>query len=128
MLGAEAIRRILICPRNGAVVSMNMLATARASLEASSPTVASYVRCTQPETDVSTQLDLEVLQAQVLGLSKADRARLLERLVVSLDVDVQAEEEWEQLAEAREDEVLGSRVAAVPFEDAMTRLRARFPG
>ena len=77
---------------------------------------------------MSAQLDLEALQAQVLSLSKADRARLLERLVVSLDVDVQAEEEWEQLAEVREAELLSGRVAAVPLEDAMARLRARFPG
>ena len=74
------------------------------------------------------QLDLEALQAQVLGLSKADRSRLLERLVASLDVDVIAEEEWERLAEARELQLQTGSVAAVPLEDAMARLRARFPG
>lgn len=71
---------------------------------------------------------LEALQAQVLSLSKADRARLLERLVASLDVDAQAEEAWEQLAETRELELSSGQVAAVPLEDAMARLRARFPG
>ena len=75
-----------------------------------------------------TPLTLEALQAQVLSLSKTDRSRLLDRLVASLDVDVQAEEEWEQLAEAREAEVRSGNVAAVPLEDAMARLRARFPG
>lgn len=72
--------------------------------------------------------NLDALQAQVLGLSKADRTRLLERLVVSLDVDAQAEEEWEQLADARDAELESGRVAPVALEDAMARLRARFPG
>ena len=80
------------------------------------------------EVILPTPTTLEALQAQVLGLSKTDRSRLLDRLVASLDVDVQAEEEWEQLAEAREAEVRSGNVAAVPLEDAMARLRARFPG
>ena len=37
---------------------------------------------------------LESLQAQILSLSKADRSRLLERLISSLDVDPTAEEAW----------------------------------
>ena len=71
---------------------------------------------------------LEALQAQVLSLSKADRARLLERLVGSLDVDTEAEAQWEQLAESREAELHAGRTEAVPLEIAMQRLRARFPG
>jgi putative addiction module component (TIGR02574 family) len=71
---------------------------------------------------------LETLQAQVLGLSKGDRARLLERLVASLDVDMQAEEEWEKIAETRELELESGHAVAVSLEDAMARLRARFPG
>jgi putative addiction module component (TIGR02574 family) len=71
---------------------------------------------------------LESLQAQVLSLSKADRSRLLERLIASLDVDVAAEEEWEQLAEARDAELDSGVVAPVALEDAMARLRAKFPG
>lgn len=74
------------------------------------------------------QIDLETLQAQVLGLSKADRSRLPGRLVASLDVDIAAEEEWERLVEEREAELRSGQVAAVPIEDAMARLRARFPG
>lgn len=77
---------------------------------------------------MSSTPSLEVLQAQVLSLSKADRARLLERLVVSLDVDPRAEEEWEQVAEARDAELASGAVAAVALEDTMARLRARFAG
>ena len=71
---------------------------------------------------------LESLQAQVLGLAKADRSRLLERLIASLEVDVEAEAEWEQLAEARDAELESGAVAPVALEDAMVRLRAKLPG
>ena len=71
---------------------------------------------------------LEVLQAQVMSLSKEDRSRLLERLVASLEGDVEAEEEWEQLAAQREAELESGAVSGIPLEDAMAQLRARFPG
>lgn len=71
---------------------------------------------------------LEILQAQVMSLSKEDRSRLLERLVASLDVDVEAEEEWEQLAAQREAEMESGAVVGIPLEEAMVQLRARFPG
>lgn len=71
---------------------------------------------------------LEALQVQVMSLSKEDRSRLLERLVASLDVDVEAEEEWEQLAARREAELESGAVVGIPLEDAIAQLRARFPG
>ena len=71
---------------------------------------------------------LEALQAQVMSLSKEDRSRLLERLVASLDVDAQAEQEWEQLAAQREAQLESGAVTGIPLEEAMARLRARFPG
>jgi len=71
---------------------------------------------------------LESLQAQILSLSKADRSRLLERLISSLDVDPTAEEAWERLAEARDAELDSGVVSPVAVEDAMARLRAKFPG
>lgn len=71
---------------------------------------------------------LEVLQAQVMSLSKADRSRLLARLIASLDVDVEAEAQWEQLAEERDAELDSGAVSPVSLEDAMARLRDRFPG
>lgn len=71
---------------------------------------------------------LEVLHAQVMSLSKEDRSRLLERLVASLDADAEAEEAWEQLAARREAELESGAVAGIALEEAMARLRARFPG
>jgi len=71
---------------------------------------------------------LEVLQAQVMSLSKADRSRLLDRLIASLDAGPQAEAQWEQLAEQRDGELESGTVAPIALEDAMASLRTRFPG
>ncbi len=71
---------------------------------------------------------LETLQAQVLRLSPADRARLLDRLIASLDVDVGAEAAWDQLADEREQELAVGVSVAVPLDVAIARLEARFPG
>lgn len=71
---------------------------------------------------------LEVLQAQVMRLSKEDRSRLLERLIASLDVDNEADKEWEQLAAQREAELDSGSVAGIPLEEAMAQLRSRFAG
>jgi hypothetical protein len=71
---------------------------------------------------------LEALQAEVLRLSPADRARLLDRLVASLDVDASVEAAWDELAEQREREMASGIVQSVPLEVAVARLEARFPG
>ena len=51
------------------------------------------------ETLMSTTL--ETLQAEVLRLLPQDRARLLDRLIASLDVDTEAEAAWDALADQR---------------------------
>ena len=71
---------------------------------------------------------LEAIQAEVLRLSPSDRSRLLERLIVSLDADAEVEAEWDRVADARESEVTSGLVTAVPLEEAMARLEARFKG
>ena len=71
---------------------------------------------------------LETLQAEVLRLSPADRARLLDRLIASLDLDADNEAAWDQLADTREQELDGGSVQAVPLEVAVARLEAQFPG
>jgi len=72
--------------------------------------------------------NLEVLQAEVLRLSPADRARLLDRLVASLDVDASVEAAWDAVADQREQELGSGAAEAVPLEVAVARLEARFPG
>ena len=71
--------------------------------------------------------DLETLQAEVLRLPPADRARLLDRLIASLDADASVEAAWDQLAGQREKELAEGTATDVPFELAIARLEARFP-
>jgi hypothetical protein len=73
-------------------------------------------------------MTLESLQAQVLRLPPADRAKLLDRLIASLDVDAEAEAAWDDLADRREGELQAGTAEAVPFDVAIARLEARFPG
>lgn len=69
---------------------------------------------------------IEVLEAEVLSLSTAERSRLRERLIASLDVDPEIEEAWVGEAEKREAELVSGSVVPVPGDEAMARLRARF--
>ncbi len=71
---------------------------------------------------------VEALQAEVLSLSRPDRARLLDRLIASLDVDAEADAAWDALADRRENELDTGAAQPVPFDLAMARLGARFPG
>ena len=69
---------------------------------------------------------LEALQAEVLRLSPSDRARLLERLILSLDSDAEAEAAWDAVARARESEITSGAASGVLLDDAIARLEARF--
>ena len=73
-------------------------------------------------------ITLETLQAEVLRLSPKDRARLLDRLIASLDVDTEAEAAWDAIADQREGEIEAGAVQAVPLDVAVARLEARFRG
>ena len=78
------------------------------------------------ETLMSTTL--ETLQAEVLRLLPQDRARLLDRLIASLDVDTEAQAAWDALADERQGEIETRTVEPVPLDVAIARLEARFPG
>jgi hypothetical protein len=71
---------------------------------------------------------VEALEAEVLRLSPADRARLLTRLISSLDTDAEIDAAWDAIADTREAELDSGNVESVPFEEAVARLEARFPG
>ena len=66
---------------------------------------------------------IEVLEAEVLGLSPAERSRLLERLIASLDADPEIQKAWAQEAERRDAEVDSGAVSLVSGEEAVSRLR-----
>jgi len=59
---------------------------------------------------------LEAVQAEVMQLSPSDRARLLDRLVGSLDVDAEKEGAWDELADEREEELSSGTATAVPSD------------
>ena len=68
---------------------------------------------------------LEVLEAEVLKLAPGEKSHLLERLIVSLDEDVEVEEAWAREADRREAELDSGTVTAVSGDQMMERLRAR---
>ena len=68
---------------------------------------------------------LEVLEAEVLKLAPGEKSRLLERLIVSLDEDIEVEEAWAREADRREAELDSGTVTAVSGDQMMERLRAR---
>lgn len=71
---------------------------------------------------------LEAIQAEVSRLSPADRSRLLEHLIASLETDDEMEAAWEAVADEQEGNVESGKDHPVGFEDAIARLEARFPG
>ncbi|NCZ74734.1 MAG: hypothetical protein EBX65_04410 [Betaproteobacteria bacterium] len=71
-------------------------------------------------------VQLEMLQAQILGLPVHERARLLDRLIESLDADQALEEAWDAVATQREQELDSGQASRVPLEDVVTRLESRF--
>ena len=71
---------------------------------------------------------LESLKAEVMSLAPAERARLLDQLIASLDRDAETEAAWDEVALKREGEIESGSVKSVPLEDVVSRLEARFPG
>ena len=75
--------------------------------------------------EISMNGRLEVLEAEVLKLAPAERTRLLERLIASLDTDPEIEAAWDQEADRREAALASGAVSAVPGHEAIARLQAR---
>ena len=67
------------------------------------------------------------LEVEVLGLPPEDRARLLERLIASFEPQSSAQRAWLDLALRRQAEVKAGKVAMVPGDEALVRVRARIP-
>ncbi|MDD5027902.1 MAG: addiction module protein [Rhodoferax sp.] len=68
---------------------------------------------------------LEYVQAQAMQLTPAERNQLLERLITSLDSDLEVEAAWEQLADQREADIAAGRSHWIPGDEAMRQLSAR---
>lgn len=65
------------------------------------------------------------LEAEVLGLPAEDRARLLERLIASFEPKSPAQRAWVEAAVRRQAEVKAGKVAMIPGDEALARVRAR---
>lgn len=69
-------------------------------------------------------LTIETLEAEALQLSAADRARLIERLIASLDTDPEVEEAWATEVERRHAEIENNVVSLLPGAETLAKLRA----
>jgi putative addiction module component (TIGR02574 family) len=71
-------------------------------------------------------IPVEVLEVEVLNLPPAERSRLLDRLLASLDPNPEWEEAWAQEVDRREAEIESGRARWLPGEEVVARLRAKF--
>ena len=69
---------------------------------------------------------IEVLEAEALQLRAAGRARLVERLIASLDIDPTIEEAWAAEVERRNAEIESGAVSLIPGPEAFAELKAQF--
>ncbi len=69
---------------------------------------------------------VEALEAEVLQLPAAERARLVERLIASLDADPAVEEAWVAEIERRHAEIESGAVTLLPGPETLARLKAEF--
>lgn len=65
----------------------------------------------------------EILESEALKLTPADRARLAEHLIASLDEDNEIETAWATEVERRIAEIESSAVTGVPFDEAVKQAR-----
>lgn len=69
-------------------------------------------------------LSVEALAIEVLGLAPQDRAKLLDRVIASLDADHQRDAAWDALAAARDAELESGISQPIPGDEVLARLRA----
>lgn len=70
------------------------------------------------------RLTVEVIEAEALGLSAVDRARLVEKLISSLEIDPDVEEAWATEVERRHAEIESDAVSAISGPDALAELKS----
>ena len=67
---------------------------------------------------------IEELETELLRLPSADRARLLDRVIASLDEDARRDRAWDRLAATRDAEIERGESVPVPVAEVLARLRA----
>jgi hypothetical protein len=68
-------------------------------------------------------LPIEALEAQLLSLPSVERARLLDRVVASLDADIARDAAWDRLAAERDAQIESGASTPVNGKEAIARLR-----
>ena len=68
-------------------------------------------------------LPIEALEAELLRLPSVERARLLDRVVASLDDDKARDEAWDRIAALRDAEIESGTSTPVSGPEAVARLR-----
>jgi Putative addiction module component len=68
---------------------------------------------------------LEALESEVLRLPKADRLRLLDRVVASLDSDSRRDAAWDAVAAKRDADADLDPASLLPLDDVLVQLRAQ---
>ncbi len=69
---------------------------------------------------------VETLEAAALHLSPGERARLVERLIATLDADPEVEEAWAAEVERRHAEIESGAVPLLPGPETLAKLKAEF--
>jgi putative addiction module component (TIGR02574 family) len=69
---------------------------------------------------------VETLEAATLQLTPADRARLVDRLIATLDADPEVEEAWAAKVERRQSEIENGTVSLLPGSETLVKLKAEF--
>ncbi len=66
---------------------------------------------------------VEILEAELLQLTTADRIRVLDRVVASLDADATRDAAWDAVAESRDAEAERDPSVLLQLDDVLARLR-----
>ncbi len=69
---------------------------------------------------------VEELEAEALGLPAVHRARLVEKLIASLDIEPDVESAWAEEVERRHTAIESRTVSLLPGAETLSRLRAEF--
>lgn len=68
----------------------------------------------------------ETLEPAALQLTPADRARLVDRLIATLDADPEVEEAYAAEVERRQTEMENGTVTLLPGPESLAELKAQF--
>ena len=69
---------------------------------------------------------VETLEAAALQLSPAERARLVDRLIATLDADPEVEEAWAAEVERRQSEIENGTISLPPGAQSLAKLKVEF--